>query len=473
MSLFKKKNDNVETGENMTESLSTESLSTESASTESLSKALGSLGDMSVEIDENTEQLEEAEGLNEEPTEIEEDAKDKKKKARQPRQRASFLSLREDSMTQEERISAYIDTVIDYFTQVDPIKLNMLERGKLRKEHVVTEVETYIAKLTDDEEERRAVYNGFESFVWKYDILDPLIADDSISDIKVYDWNHIRIKRLGKRCGTTVKFRDEKHFLKFIEHVAIKNKVSISDQNAAQNFTDKNSSPDAILRFNVTTGFINSSAKPVLHVRKIPKHKLTEEQLIELGFFDKKTADYLKRRITEGGGFLFAGKGGSGKTTAMNWLIDYVPHSMSGLVIQENEELFSSHPDMAFEHTVQNRGEGKIEYSLGDLARNGLLSDIDVFIIGEIKGAEALQLLNAVYTGAKGWASVHGASSTEAMKKLVDYIKYNSDYTQEEALKMLVHLDTIVFMDNFKVQEISEVVAFDEDKKDFEYKRIL
>ena len=98
---------------------------------------------------------------------------------------------------------------------------------------------------------------------------------------------------------------------------------------------------------------------------------------------------------------------------------------------------------------------------------------IDYFIIGEIKGAEALYLLNAVYTGAKGWASVHGASSTEAMKKLVDYIKYNSDYTQEEALEMLVHLDTVIFMDDFSVKEIAEIEGFDAKKGDLIYKRIL
>ena len=210
-----------------------------------------------------------------------------------------------------------------------------------------------------------------------------------------------------------------------------------------------------------------------MHIRKIPKRKMTEQELIKLGFFDEKTVEYLKKRVIEGGGFLLAGKGGSGKTTFINWLIEQLPEDVSGLVIQENEELFSSHPDIAFEHTVQNRGEGKIEYNLGDLARNGLLTDIDYFIIGEIKGAEAIYLLNAVYTGAKGWATVHGASAKEAMKKLVDYIKYNSDYSQEEALQMLVHLDTIVFMDGFKVKEIAEVVGYDEDAKDLIYKNIL
>lgn len=379
-----------------------------------------------------------------------------------------------ENIAESRDISDLVDEVIDYFTQADPIKLNMLERGKLKKEQFAEDVKRYIkSSITRDPDTAEEIFKQFSAFIWSYDVLDQLIADDEISDIKCYDWNHIRIKKLGKRCGTDITFRTERHYNKFIEHVAIKNKVSISDQNAAQNFVDKESSPDAILRFNIVTEFLNSNGKPVLHIRKIPKHKLTEEQLIEYGFFDKKTADYLKERVKKGGGMLFAGRGGSGKTTCMNFLIDYIPEDKSGLVIQENEELFSDHPDMAFEHTVQNRGEGKIEYNLGDLARNGLLTDIDYFIIGEIKGAEALYLLNAVYTGAKGWASVHGASSTEAMKKLVDYIKYNSDYTQEEVLEMLVHLDTVIFMDDFSVKEIAEIEGFDAKKGDLIYKRIL
>lgn len=371
-------------------------------------------------------------------------------------------------------IADIVDEVIEYFTIVDPIKFNLLQRGKLKKETFIEDVKEYINNIIpNNEEKQKEVFKEFSSFVWSYDILDEIINDKTISDIKIYDWDHIRVKREGHREGSKITFRNDKHYQRFISHVALKNKVSISDQNAAQSFVDKESIESSILRFNITTGFINSSGKPVMHIRKIPKIKPTREELIKAGFFDEKTADYLEKRVTEGGGMLFCGQGGSGKTTAMNYLIDFIPDYYSGLVIQENEELHSNHPDIAFEHTVTNRGEGKIEYTLGDLARNGLLTDIDYFIIGEIKGAEALYLLNAVYTGAKGWASVHGASSTEAMKKLVDYIKYNSDYSQEEALQMLMHLDTIVFMNRYHVQEISEVVGYDEQKRDLIYKRIL
>ena len=103
----------------------------------------------------------------------------------------------------------------------------------------------------------------------------------------------------------------------------------------------------------------------------------------------------------------------------MNTLLEEISYNNSCLVIQENEELFTtSHPDMMFQHVVTARHKGEQEYDLKDLARNGLLTDLDYFIIGEIKGGEALYFLNAADTGHKCWASCHGNSSTEAIKNL-------------------------------------------------------
>ena len=75
--------------------------------------------------------------------------------------------------------------------------------------------------------------------MWSYDVLDELINDPDISDIKCISWDIVRAKRKGKRETTKVKFRSKEHYTRFVEHAAIKNKVSISDQNALQNFVDK------------------------------------------------------------------------------------------------------------------------------------------------------------------------------------------------------------------------------------------
>ena len=188
---------------------------------------------------------------------------------------------------------------------------------------------------------------------------------------------------------------------------------------------------------------------------------------------DAKTAAYLIDKVKNGKGILFTGKGGAGKTILMNTLLDLIPYNNSGLVIQENEELFSNkHPDLMFQHVVTSRRQNEIQFDLKDLARNGLLTDLDYFIIGEIKGGEAFYFLNAAYTGHKCWASCHGSSSTEAINKLADYVTYESGYSQAEAKKMLQSLETIVFMKNFKVTEISEITGWNEEKKDLTYRAI-
>lgn len=427
---------------------------------------MGLFGRKSSNLEKNIEEKELTEELVDRTSEVDEGTEDDSETAEKEHV--------ETADERKERIGKYADQVTDYFVQIDPIQLNMLERNKITKEAFTELVYNYIrSNVTQDERDVEDTFKTFASFLWSYDIIDELIDDDEISDIKIYDWDHIRVQRLGHRETSKLKFRNPDHFKKFVEHTAIKNKASISAQNALQNFTDKYSSDKAIMRFNITTPVVNSNEKYLLSIRKIPKHKYTTERLIELGFFTREMADYFEDRVRNGGGLLVAGKGGSGKTTLLNWALDKLPDDISGLCIQENEELFSNHPDIAFQHTIINRGEGKIEYNLGDLARNGLLMDIDYFIIGEIKGAEALYLLNAVYTGAKGWATVHGSSATEAMKKLVDYIKYNSDYSQEEALQMLVHLDTVVFMKDFGVREVQEITGYDPEIGDLTYKKIF
>ena len=222
------------------------------------------------------------------------------------------------------------------------------------------------------------------------------------------------------------------------------------------------------------TNFVTSTGLPYLHIRKIPKDKYTMNKLVELGMMNEDTKVYLIKQAKESTGILFTGKGASGKTTLMNAMIEEIPHDKSVLVIQENEELFTvGHPEIMFQHIVTSRGEGKIEYSLSDLARNGLLVDLDYFIIGEIKGGEAIYFLNAAYTGHRWWASVHGVNSTEAMDKLADYIKYESDYSKEDALRMLRGIKIVVFMEDVKVAEISKVVGWDDASKNLKYDSVL
>lgn len=364
--------------------------------------------------------------------------------------------------------------IIEYFTTQDPQSLTQLNRGIITKEDFLKLATVWLQKKGIRAHFIPVVIEMFRKYMWGYYILEDLINDDEISDIKVLSPDNIQIKRLGKRLGTSVKFKDMEDYKRFVQVVATKNQVNISDINAIQNFTDRTNNEKNILRFNISSEFVNSVGNPYLQIRKIPKIKRGLTELIEAGMMDENTAEYLADKAKTSSGIVFCGKGASGKTTLMNALLEHIPKDKAGLVIQENEELFSKkHPNMMFQHVVMANGEGKVEYSLKDLARNGLLIDLDYFIIGEIKGDEALYFLNACSTGHQAWCSVHGNSSTEALFKLADYIKYASDYSQADVLKMLTSLHVVVFLKDYKVVEISEIVGYDAESENLKYKRIL
>ena len=390
--------------------------------------------------------------------------------------------LEEVKKTVENKIINYkkiITDILNEFIINRPHLINAVERGVKSKNDLKKEILKFLEeqeiKLESFQEEE--LIERFEQTVWGYGILQPLIDDPDISDIKTVNYNNIRIKVKGERRKSDIEFEDADSMKTYINYIAVKNNSVLSEVNAIQKFTDKNSSKDFILRINISSEFINSNELPCLIIRKISKKKYTLDQLKDLNMFDVEVQEYLEKAAECGLSMFFTGKGASGKTTLMNALIDKIPYEKSCLVIQEAEELFTyRHPDILFQKVRYSKGDGTIEYNLRDLSVNGLLMDLDYFIIGEIKGAEAYDMVNAIYTGHVGITSVHGNSAIEAINKMVHYMKYVSDMKRSELLEMLSNIDVVVFMKDFKIMEITEVAGFDYEKqkiifnKVFEYK---
>ena len=382
-------------------------------------------------------------------------------------------------VTPEEEDEIFFEA-LDYMTAPERNYLANIQRRTMSKETLFSSMRSYFENLELDETVIDHELKKLERYIWGYYIIEDLINDENISDIKIYDENNVRIKRYGKRFPGNVKFRDEKDYRRFVDIICSRNKVNLSDMDAIQTFTDRDSNENAILRFNLTNSIINSSRKPVVHIRKSPKHKKTLEDLsknVDIDgnldpMFPEELIPILQWMAKESSGILFTGKGASGKTTLMNAMIEEIPENMAGLCIQENDELFSKHPDMMCQHVIQRRGESRIRYSLKDLAINGLLTDQDYFIIGEIKGEEAAYFMNAAYTGHKCWTSVHGVNSVEAMDKLVDYVKYDTDYPREDILRMLHYMRFVIYLRDYRIEEISEVTGFSNETHDLIYKPI-
>lgn len=349
-----------------------------------------------------------------------------------------------------------------------------MKKGQISREGFLQEAARHVAAYYNlDGQRRDRLLEQFEQYIFGYSRLSVLIDDKSVSDIRVVGYDNIRIKKKGQRMAARVAFASPREYRQFIDYIATRNQVNISNLNAIQRFTDNESHPNFILRFTLSMPLVNTYSEPYLCIRKVPKTFPQMSELIEQGMLDRKTAELLVCRFRQGS-TLICGGNSSGKTTLLNALKETLPDDMAVLVTQQADELTTmSHPDMMFLHSLPGTGEQKVSYDLEQISIAGLTMDVDFFIIGEVKGAEALYLLNAAYTGQICAATIHAPSADRAPDKLVDYAMYESRYSRDELMKMMDCFQTLVFMEHYRVKEIFECSGWNEERKNLNYRKIF
>lgn len=302
-------------------------------------------------------------------------------------------------------------------------------------------------------------------------IVGDLIADPAITDIKITSYDSIRVRVKGNAYLSNVTFIDEEDYFRFIKTLAIRNRISLNVP--VQVFTDEEN-PDYILRFSLTAPYVTSTNVPIIHIRKVSRHKLLGEDLIAAGMMDEKIRDYLLDCAKPGHrGVVFAGPPGSGKTVALNWFLEEGYESSAEiLVIQESDELFTNRKGVMFEHVVQNPSKGEQACSLEQLGQMALVAGANVFIIGEAKGAEICSAIRLANAGCRTAITIHSNSSTETIDKMADLAMLGDAPDITHAKRMLKSFETVVYLNHFKIQEISEIIGFDEEKKDMIYRSI-
>lgn len=367
-----------------------------------------------------------------------------------------------------------LQTLVEDYTTQKQQSLMQMKRGQLTREAFLAEAAGHIATYYPSAAEiQKKLLEEFEQYIFGYSRLSGLIDDRTVSDIRVVSYDNIRIKRKGQRMASGIAFDSPKEYRQFIDYIATRNQVNISNLNAIQRFTDNESHPDFILRFTLSMPLVNTYSEPYLCIRKVPKIFPQIKELIEQEMLDRDTAELLIRRFRQGS-TLICGGNSSGKTTLLNALKETLPDNMAVLVAQQAEELTTMyHPDMMFLHSLPGAGEQQVSYDLEHISIAGLTMDVDFFIIGEVKGAEALYLLNAAYTGQLCAATIHAPSADRAPDKLVDYAMYRSRYSRDELMKMLDCFRTLIFMEHFRVKEIFDCKGWSQEKKNLIYERIL
>lgn len=393
---------------------------------------------------------------------------------------SSGSESKSDEESDEAVVAKYVAMLVDHFVRhgnedfkVDRTAVdNFLNEDEARraleasKGRVMAKVDFQLREKQVPRKYRDEIRKQFECYRWGYYILEPLLHDPEISDIMMYDYDRITIKKLGRRYNTVLRFRDRQEYVDYISLIMTRNGVGQSNNNAVAKFTDTTSNAMFRLRFDVLLQYVTSFGLPLMHIRLIPKDKRSVEILDKrYGMFPPGTREYIEERIRMGEGFLITGKNGSGKTTLLNAVLDTFNPQKKVMVIEDNQELFSDvRGEIMFTHSVESRADGKIVYGLSDLAEEGLLCDIDIMIVGEIKNESARGLMKAAYVGVQCFSTSHGSSAVDGYYKLADYVKQATTYDLVDCLRFLIGFKNLIRMDRYKIDEIVHVDGWDDNK---------
>jgi pilus assembly protein CpaF len=243
--------------------------------------------------------------------------------------------------------------------------------------------------------------------------LEPLTADDSITDILVNNPHEVFVERRGCLQKTPVLFADGQHLLRIVQRLTAK---------VGRRVDESNPMVDARLpdgsRLNVTIPPLAIDGATI-SIRRFPRSPLTMDGLVERGSLSRKMAEFLQAAVVGRVSMLISGGTGTGKTTLLNALAASVPHDERIVTVEDSAELRLGHPHVVrMESRVANT-EGAGSITLRDLVRNALRMRPDRLLVGEVRGDEAIDMLQAMNTGHEGsFTTIHANDAREALTRL-------------------------------------------------------
>lgn len=298
--------------------------------------------------------------------------------------------------------------------RVDIGKLELLRGSDLTRE-IGNIVESLIAEegvpLNQQEKERLIIEIQHETF--GLGPLEPLLADPDVSDILVNNCSNVYVERFGKLSKTEVTFRDDAHLLQIIERIVSKvgRRIDESSPYVDARLPD-GSRVNAIIPPLAIDG-------PALSIRRFGLEPLKIGDLLRLGALDEKMHKILEGAVRTRLNILISGGTGTGKTTLLNVLSENIPPTERIITIEDSAELHLKQEHVVRLETRPSNIEGRGEVTQRDLVRNSLRMRPDRIIIGEVRGGEALDMLQAMNTGHDGSLStIHSNSTRDAMARL-------------------------------------------------------
>ena len=355
-------------------------------------------------------------------------------------------------------IIAYL--IANYSEYLSDISINKqvvenIVREKVYKEYSNMNTESTICAILDR--------------LFGYHILQKYIDDKEITDIRVTNYNNIFVKKLGEWQKANESFASETDYINFVRYCILKNGGKITNELPIVTCSDKKNN----LRIEAGIEPVNVLAPSLVIRIHRPDGISSLEELSskDIEMITPEIAEFLHKAMISGCNIVISGKGGSGKTTLMRNLINKIPENLSITSCEETAELYSTHPNIIQREILNNREKDK-NITLAVLTSHALVMSNDCIVVGELKGEEAMSFFDAVSTGHRGYATVHSDSSKSTADRLVTLMKRDQKaqmYTDKYLRKLLANsLDLVIYMSNFKVQEITEIL-YDKETDDISY----
>jgi pilus assembly protein CpaF len=340
-----------------------------------------------------------------------------------------------------------------------------LEAEELRQ-RVLTEIrQLLVAETAISRDDRERLTAEIADDILGYGPLERLLADDSITEIMVNGPNEIWIERQGRLYETTVRFNDESHLRRIMNRIVAQ---------VGRRIDESSPMVDARLpdgsRVNAIIAPLSLSG-PLLTVRKFSQKRLTLQDLVNLGSLTPDAVEFLQLCVRAELNVLISGGTGTGKTTLLNALSAAIPDSERIVTIEDAAELqLQQRHVLRLESRPRNiEGEGEIPIHM--LLRNSLRMRPDRIIVGEIRGAEAVDMLQAMNTGHDGSLStVHANSPRDALHRVETMVLMSGLELPVRAIRQQASsaLDLIVHVDRLddgsrRVTQVTEVQRMEAD----------
>jgi len=281
--------------------------------------------------------------------------------------------------------------------------------------------------------ERDRLVNEVQHELFGLGPLEPLLSDPTISDILVNSYRTIYVERRGKLEATNIAFKDDEHLMRVIERIV---------SSVGRRIDESSPMVDARLRDGSRVNAIIpplSIDGPVLSIRRFGAEPLRMNSLIENKALTRDIADMLEMCVKARLNVLISGGTGAGKTTLLNALSAYIPADERIVTIEDSAELQLQQPHVVRLETRPPNIEGRGEVTQRDLVRNSLRMRPDRIVIGEVRGGEAIDMLQAMNTGHDGsLTTIHANTPRDALARLETMIQMTGMRLSDRAMRQQI-----------------------------------